>query len=143
MITIPSCYFLQSHLSDVLTDWEGQGEGVLDEDTWPGQYVYWEPTDPAYGCYNDLATVTATDYGATSTSGIGGPTSSQGGSSITTTSTSVIGEPTSSNGGSSTTMTAWNPHPATVVVVLQVLRQLPVEALMYRILMPLGGWGLV
>jgi hypothetical protein len=76
MPTIPNCYFLQSHLSDVLPQWEGQGEGVLDENTWPGQYIYWEPTDPAYGCYNDLATVTATNYGATSTSGIGEPTSS-------------------------------------------------------------------
>jgi len=83
MTTIPSCYYLQSHLSDVPTQWEGKGEGCLDEDTWPGQYIYWEPTDPAYGCYNDLVTVTATDYGATSTSGIGGPTSSQGGSSTT------------------------------------------------------------
>jgi hypothetical protein len=66
--TIPNCYYLQSHLSDVLMQWEGQGEGCLDEDTWPGQFVYWEPTDPAYGCYNNLATVTATDFGATSTS---------------------------------------------------------------------------
>ena len=86
MITIPNCYFLQSHLSDALTQWQGQGEGVLDENTWPGQFVYWEPTDPAYSCsaFSDLATVTATDFGATSTSGIpAGPTSSQGSSSIT------------------------------------------------------------
>ena len=86
MTTITSCYFLQSHLSDALTQWQGQGEGVLDENTWPGQFVYWEPTDPAYSCsaFSDLATVTATDFGATSTSGIlAGPTSSQGSSSIT------------------------------------------------------------
>jgi len=83
LTTIPNCYFLQSHLSDVLTEWEGQGEGVLDENTFPGQFVYWEPTDPAYGCYNDLATVTATNFGASSTPGIGPPTSSNGGSSTT------------------------------------------------------------
>ena len=81
--TIPNCYYLQSHLSDVLTQWEGQGEGSLDEDTWPGQFVYWEPTDPAYGCYNNLATVTATDFGATSTSVSVESTSSNSGSSTT------------------------------------------------------------
>jgi len=88
--TIPNCYFLQSHLSAVLKEWNGQGQGVGDGNTFPGEYIYWELTDPAYGCFNDLVTVTATDYGATSTSGIDGPTSTQGGGSITTTSTSGI-----------------------------------------------------
>jgi len=85
MTTIPSCYFLQTHLNDVIADWESQGIGVGDGDTFSGQYSYWLPTDPADGCYNDLATVTATNFndGPTPTIGGVGPTSSTGGSSTT------------------------------------------------------------
>jgi hypothetical protein len=59
--TIPNCYFLQNNLDAVLADWDGQGTGVGDPDTF-NTYVWWGPTDPAYGCYSDLATVTATNF---------------------------------------------------------------------------------
>ena len=71
MNTIPNCYYLQTHLNDVLANWEG-GE-VEDGNTSPGQYLYWLPTDPAYGCYNDLATVTATNFNAGPSASVGAP----------------------------------------------------------------------
>ena len=80
MNTIPNCYYLQTHLSDVLANWEG-GE-VEDGNTSPGQYLYWLPTDPAYGCYNDLATVTATNFNDGPSASVG-PPSGNGGSSTT------------------------------------------------------------
>ena len=82
MTTIPNCYFLQTHLDDVLADWDSQGQGVEDVDTSPGKYLYWTPTDPAYGCYNDFATVTATNFND-GPSASAGPPSSNGGSSTT------------------------------------------------------------
>jgi hypothetical protein len=116
---IPNCYFLQTHLTNVIADWENQGIGVGDGDTFGAEYVWWIPTDPADGCYNDLATVTATNFnvGPTSPSGSVEPTSSNGGSSTTSTQSKYLSDrsfsitliifrkatATSSNSGSSTT----------------------------------------
>lgn len=64
-LTIPNCFFLQSHLDQVLQDWDGTGVGVGDDYTFQGTYVWWIPTDPNYGCFSDLATVTATNGAST------------------------------------------------------------------------------
>ena len=59
--TIPNCYYLQSHLKEVLAAWSGSGP-VLDSYTFPNSlYLAWWVTDPAYGCIKDLATVTPTN----------------------------------------------------------------------------------
>src|SRR5947207_2820225 len=59
--TIPNCYYVQSHLDEVLAQFHGQGDGVFDTYSIPGKFLIWRPTDPAYGCFKDLATVTATN----------------------------------------------------------------------------------
>ncbi|EDR09533.1 uncharacterized protein LACBIDRAFT_293809, partial [Laccaria bicolor S238N-H82] len=84
--TIPNCYYLQTHLDSVLADWDAQSQWVEDADTLPGQYLYWMPTDPAYGCYNDFATVTATNFNGGPSTGVEPPSTSSNGGSGTTTS---------------------------------------------------------
>ena len=60
--SIPNCYYLQTHESDVLNNWDAPGNaGIYDTYTIPGTGLWWNPTDPAYGCFKDLATVTASD----------------------------------------------------------------------------------
>ena len=63
--TIPNCYYLQSHLDVILTDLNDQGNALPDSYTIPGRYLFWRPTDPAYGCFKDLATVTPTNIANT------------------------------------------------------------------------------
>lgn len=59
---IPNCYYLQTHEDDVLNNWDAQGNaGIYDTYTIPGTGIWWNPTDPAYGCFKDIATVTASD----------------------------------------------------------------------------------
>lgn len=58
--TIPNCYYLQSHLAEVLDSWDSGWVGDNGY-TISGLLLDWYPTDPAYGCLKDLATVTPTD----------------------------------------------------------------------------------
>lgn len=65
VLSIPNCYYLQTHLNDVLNNWNAAGNaGIYDTYTIPGTGIWWNPTDPAFGCFKDLATVTASAIGA-------------------------------------------------------------------------------
>jgi hypothetical protein len=58
---VPNCYYLQSHSSAIRSNFDdGLYGGIVDTYSQPGSKIYWRPTDPAYGCFKDLETVTAT-----------------------------------------------------------------------------------